>query len=101
MTQIERETIELHDMLLTGPALCQFVIAASPRVEVTIAVLRMIATSGAELASLAVNKTGALHRYELTVSHLPFDAAGGLASCIEALPGVMSAEFVRWRMNFH
>ena len=43
------------------PAFYDYVVAASPRLQITVAILQAIASCGAELASLRIDKADALH----------------------------------------
>ena len=83
-----------------GPARFEYVVTAAPRLQITIAVLETIASCGAELVSLQINKAGALHRYELVVMQLPFEAAADLTARIASLEGVARAMLERWRWDF-
>jgi hypothetical protein len=97
---IDPKLAELGALRRVGSALCEFVVVAAPRLEVTIAVLRTIAPLGAEFTSLEIKQTADLHTYDLRVAHLPFEAATALAAQIERLDGVVSATFERWRVSF-
>jgi hypothetical protein len=97
---VDPDAAALGALPRNGSTRCDYAIAALPQLDNMIAILRAIASCGAELASLQIKTTGALHRYELSVTQLPFEAADDLTIRIASLPGVESANLERLRLDF-
>jgi hypothetical protein len=100
VTLADPDAAELGGLRRHGPARCHYAITALPQLDNAISILRAIASCGAELAALQIKTAGALHRYELSVTQLPFAAADDLAARIASLPGVVSANLERLRLDF-